>query len=201
MPQKCQSTVQHLHWLENRWVHTEWHDSGWQREQGEEEEGGCEERRGVPWQLFLTQTLERAHQRSQLTKTQRKEGRDANNKQMFMESRVHPTYLMAVCFLQCFLTGGAKDLSLLQVISGQNKVDRRCLEVTKKHTHTHTRWSKVETLKTHTPFFFTHFHFKAPACCSLLPHIHSQPSPTSSSCGRRRDFQAQRTLSEREVSR
>lgn len=138
MPQKCQSTVQHLHWLENRWVHTEWHDSGWQREQGEEEEGGCEERRGVPWQLFLTQTLERAHQRSQLTKTQRKEGRDANNKQMFMESRVHPTYLMAVCFLQCFLTGGAKDLSLLQVISGQNKVDRRCLEVTKKHTHTRT---------------------------------------------------------------
>jgi len=38
----------------------------------EEEEESCEERRGLPWQLFLTHTLDRAHQRPQLTKNAKK---------------------------------------------------------------------------------------------------------------------------------
>lgn len=76
---------------------------------------------------------------------------------------------------------------------------------TKRHTHTSAKWKHFNAhTDTHKSFFYTHFHFKALACCRrqycLLPHVHCKPSPSSSSCGRTLDIQTQRTSTQREAS-
>lgn len=164
------------------------------------------------------------HIRGHSWQKHQEEGWDGNNKQiMFMESNVYPTYLIAVCMCEMFLhlltesqrqrltpgpTSGGPLGKIKYTVAAMGKRG----EEHKKAANIHFPWDKQKHFNAHTvshtqlsfSLISTSRHWPAgyssSRLYSLLPHIHSQPSPTTSSCGRRLDFQAQRTSTQRKVS-